>query len=50
MPVTDDDILEGSEMFFVILTSLEPAFLGSNLTYAMVTIHPDPTDCKIAPS
>lgn len=44
---TDDNILEGSEIFFVMLTSPEPAFLGSNLTQATVTIHPDPADCKL---
>ena len=44
--ITDDNILEDSEIFFVTLTSPEPAFLGSNLTQAAVLIHPDPADCK----
>lgn len=44
--ITDDNILEDSEVFFVTLTSNEPAFLGNNLTRATVTINPDPADCK----
>ena len=46
--ITDDSILEDREIFFVTLTSPEPSFLGSNLTQATVTIHPDPADCKLA--
>ena len=44
--ITNDDILEDSEVFFVTLTSNEPAFLGNNFTHATVTINPDPADCK----
>ena len=44
--ITNDNILEGSEVFFVRLTSPEPAFLGSNLTQATVTINPDPADSE----
>ena len=44
--ITDDTIVEDDEVFFVILTSSEPAYLGSNLTRATVTIYRDPADCK----
>ena len=47
MAITDDDIFEGSEVFFVTLTSPEPAFIGSTLARATVTINPDPADCKL---
>ncbi len=45
--VVNDDILEGSEVFTVTLSSNEPAFLGNGSTQATVTINPDPADCKL---
>lgn len=44
--INNDTAVEDNEVFFVTLTSSEPAFLGSSLTRATVTIHRDPADCK----
>ena len=44
--ITDDSVLENDETFSVTLTSGEPAFLGSSLTQATVTIRRDPADCE----
>lgn len=44
--ITDDTVLEDEEQFFVTLTSNEPAYFGSGLTQATVTIKCDPADCK----
>ena len=45
--IIDDDLVEDNEIFFVRLTSPEPALLGSTLSQATVTINPDPADGKI---
>lgn len=45
--ITNDNVLENDETFFVTLTSNEPAFLQSNLTQATVTIRRDPADCEL---
>lgn len=44
--IIDDNLVEDNEIFFVTLTSLEPALLGSILSRATVTINPDPADGK----
>lgn len=44
--IIDDDLVEDSETFFVMLTSLEPALVGSTLSRATITINPDPADGK----
>ena len=44
--INNDTVVEDNEVFFVTLTSSEPAFLMSSLTRATVTIHRDPADCK----
>ena len=44
--ISDDTVVEDDEVFFVTLTSNEPAYFESSLTQATVTIHHDPADCK----
>ena len=44
--IINDNILEEDEVFFVLLSSTEPAFLGSNFMQATVTINHDPANCE----
>ena len=44
--IIDDNLVEDNEVFFVTVTSPEPALLGSTLSRATVTINPDPADGK----
>jgi hypothetical protein len=45
--IIDDDLVEDNEIFFITLTSPEPALLGIILSQATVTINPDPADGKL---
>jgi hypothetical protein len=45
--IIDDSLVEDIEIFFVTLTSPEPALIGSILSRATVTINPDPADGKL---
>ena len=45
--IIDDNVVEDNEIFFVTLTSPEPALIGSILSRSMVTINPDPADSKL---
>ena len=45
--IIDDNVVEDNEIFFVTLTSPEPALIGSILSRATVTINPDPADGKL---
>ena len=45
--IIDDSLVEDNEIFFITLTSPEPALIGSILSRATVTINPDPADGKL---
>ena len=47
MVIIDDSLVEDNEIFFVTLTSPEPALIGSILSQSTVTINPDPADGKL---